>query len=97
MKTITFSKKIWKWPGDMGWHFITVPREQYEQIRKEYPRGMVHITARIGKTSWNTALFPHIKSKSFILPIKKTVRKKESLYENEEVTVKIVFTHKNTI
>ncbi len=91
MKQIVIAVKIWKWPGDMGWYFVTLPREYYEPIRNRYSRGMVHITATVGDTSWDTALFPHIKSKSFILPIKKSIRKKEHLFAGEEVTITIVF------
>ncbi len=91
MERITITVKIWKWSGDMGWHFVTLPREYYESIRNTYPRGMVHVTTTIEGTSWDTALFPHIKSKSFILPIKKTIRKAEHLFAGEEITITIVF------
>jgi hypothetical protein len=97
MKSLSITARIWKWPGDMSWHFVTLPREQYEIIRKEYPKSMVHITATVDNTSWNTALFPHTKSKSFILPIKKSIRIKENLFEGEEVKIKLVFINKNTI
>jgi hypothetical protein len=94
MKSLSITVKIWKWPGDMGWHFITIPREYYENIRGEYPKGMVHVTATTGNISWNTALFPHTKSKSFILPIKKSIRIKEDLFEGEEIKIKLVFINK---
>ncbi len=96
MKTIIISEKIWKWPGDMGWHFVTLPREYYDLIRKEYPKGMIHIITTIDEVSWNTALFPHVKSKSFILPIKKSVRKELNIWEGEKVKIKIVVVNKNT-
>jgi hypothetical protein len=89
MKNIVITAKIWKWPGDMGWHFITIPRDYYETIRNEHPKGMVHIIATIGDLSWNTALFPHMKSKSFILPIKKSIRKEMNIWEGESISIMI--------
>lgn len=89
MKTITFITKIWKWPGDMAWHFVHIPRERFEKLRKQFPKGMIHVTAIIGKTFWDTALFPHVRTKSFIMPIKQAVRKKESLWAGDEVRVKV--------
>ncbi len=80
---------MWQWPGDIRWHFVNIPREQYEIIRAHYPRGMVHISATLGKTSWDTALFPHTNTKSYILPIKQVVRKKENIWAGDLVTIKI--------
>jgi hypothetical protein len=91
MKPFTFIARVWKWPGDMAWHFINIPRERYEKIRAQYPRGMVKVTTTIGKTSWDTALFPHSKTKSFIMPIKQLIRKKESIFAGEEVKIRIEF------
>lgn len=89
--TFSFSAKIWKWPGDMGWHFVHVPREYFEPIRANYGRGMIKITATVGKTSWDTALFPHIKDKSFLISIKAKVRKTEGLMEGDMVKVGLFF------
>ena len=85
----SFSAKIWKWPGDMGWHFVHVPKDLFQKIREKHGKGMIRITATVGKTSWQTALFPHIRSKSFLLSIKQAVRKKEDLWEGD--TIKITF------
>lgn len=91
MKPFTFATRVWKWPGDMAWHFVSIPRERYEKIRAQFPHGMVKIIATIGKTSWDTALFPHSKTKSFIMPIKQPIRKRESVFAGEEVKIKIQF------
>lgn len=91
MKPFTFITRVWKWSGDMAWHFVNIPRERYEKIRAQFTRGMVKITATIGKTSWDTALFLHSKTKSFIMPIKQSIRKRESVFAGEEVKIKIQF------
>jgi hypothetical protein len=82
----TCTAKIWKWPGNMGWHFITLPRELAHTIATTHPKGMIPITATVGATTWDTALFPHNPS-GYLLPIKASTRKAEDLWEGETITV----------
>jgi hypothetical protein len=81
--------RVWRWPGDMGWHFVTVDKSISNKIRKVYTKGFVKIKAQIGKTSWDTSLFPHKQSESYLLSIKASVRKKEDILEGD--MVRIVF------
>jgi len=83
--------KMWKWPGEAGWHFVTLEKNLAEKIRNVYTKGMVKIKAKVGKTSWDTALFPHKLSKSYLLPMKKNVRLKEDIWEGDvlEINFKI--------
>jgi hypothetical protein len=48
---------------------------------------MIPVTARIGKTEWKTSLFP--KDGRYILPVKASVRKAESLEEGASVAVRL--------
>lgn len=43
--------------------------------------------ATIGATSWETAIFPHKESNAYILPIKASVRKAESIAAAHEVNI----------
>ena len=87
-KEYKIKAKVWRWPGDAGWHFVNVDRKLSEQIRKAYPRGFVKIRAQIGKTTWDTSLFPHKLSASYLLSVKDSVRKKEDIFEGDEVVIK---------
>lgn len=87
-KEYKIKAKVWRWPGDAGWHFVNVDRKLSEQIRKAYPRGFVKIRAQIGKTTWDTSLFPHKLSASYLLSVKASVRKKEDIFEGDEVVIK---------
>lgn len=89
MKPFIIDVKIWRWPGDIGWHFVSISKEYYEHIRSNHPKGMVHVLVTCNHHSWKTALFPHTKTKSFILPIKQSVRKKLNLWEGEQVILEI--------
>jgi hypothetical protein len=82
--------KIWRWPGDIGWHFINVDKTISVKIRTKYPKGFVKICVRIGDATWNTSLFPHKEFGHYLMAIKQSIRKKENLFEGD--TVKISFT-----
>ncbi|MGI9118032.1 MAG: DUF1905 domain-containing protein [Minisyncoccia bacterium] len=88
-KNFTIKSKVWRWPGDGGWHFVTLDKKLSENIRKVYTKGFVKINATIGKTTWATSLFPH-KQAGYLLCISKKVRKTEGILEGDEVKIKIV-------
>ncbi|MDQ3075876.1 MAG: DUF1905 domain-containing protein [bacterium] len=90
-KIFRIDAKVWKWPGDAGWHFVNVEKKVSEQIRNKYKKGFVYITAKTGKTSWDTALFPHKISGSYLLSVKASVRKKENIWEGDTVNINFTF------
>ncbi len=90
MKSVfTFTATIWKWPGDMSWYFVHLPREYFEPIRTKYGKGMIKVSATLGKTTWDTSLFPHTKDRSFMISIKAKVRKAEDLMAGDEVRIQV--------
>ncbi len=47
-KSITFKAKMWVWPGDMGWHFVSLDKELSKIIRESYPKSaMVKVRVNI--------------------------------------------------
>ena len=84
--TYSFKGEVWKWPGDMGWHFITMPKKLSQDIKsvgKRYGAGFVRVKVTLGKSQWVTALFPHKESESYLLSIKQNIRKKEGVWEGD--------------
>ncbi len=79
--------KVWRWPGDTGWHFVNIEQKISRQIRDVYTKGFVYVKAKVGKTEWDTALFPHKQSASYLLSIKKIVRKKEDIWDGDVLNV----------
>jgi len=81
--------------GQNPWHFVTLPSDIAAQIRsiQGQKRGhdIIKITAKAGKSQWQTALFPDKKSHSYLLPIKATIRKTENLVAGEEIALEICF------
>jgi hypothetical protein len=47
------------------------------------------LLVEIGKSLWQTSIFPDSKSGSYLLPVKKAVRLKEGLVEGKSVSVAI--------
>lgn len=89
---IEFNAKIWYWRGPAPWYFVTVPPKQGSELKAilgfvTYGWGMIPAVVRIGKTEWETSLFP--KDGSYIVPIKASVRKAENLEEGDNVTVQL--------
>ena len=87
---INLTGTIFFWKGPAPWFFVTIPAEQSRAIKSiskivTYGWGVIPVRVRIGKTEWTTSLFP--KDDLYIVPIKASVRKAESLEEGDEVTI----------
>lgn len=79
-----FKGSIWKHKGPAAWHFITLPRALSKTIRKNHGLseegwGRLKTTATIGKINWQTAIWYDSKFKSYLLPIKASIRKSAEL------------------
>jgi uncharacterized protein DUF1905 len=89
---IEFTGKIWYWRGPAPWFFVTVPAKQSGELKAilgfvTYGWGMIPATVRIGKTEWETSMFP--KDGHYIVPLKTSVRKAEGLEEGDTVEVQL--------
>lgn len=79
------------WPGAQGaWHFAYVDKKQSEIIRRTYagPRrgfGAVRVRVKIGKTEWETSIFPEKRSSTYLLPLKASVRRAEGIQAGDGV------------
>jgi hypothetical protein len=90
--TIEFSGAIWYWRGPAPFYFVTVPDEQSRELKAvsgfvTYGWGMIPVIARIGQTEWKTALFP--KDGRYLVPLKDSVRRAETLAESDTVMVQL--------
>ena len=85
MAEYRFRAELWEHsPGEPGsFHFLTLPSELSDDLAAEAgpPRGFgsIRVEARIGSTTWRTSLFPDAAQGSFVLPVKKSVRRDEDL------------------
>lgn len=90
-----FQSKVWLYPGEQGaWHFVSVPKKLSATLSEKYKglhRGWrsLPILVRVGKTEWRTSIFFDRRSEGYILPIKASVRKKEDIYEDDNLDLSI--------
>ncbi len=86
----TIRSEVWIYPGMAGWHFMSLPKEQGEEIKKKFKTktrgwGSLPVTVSIGKTQWNTSIFPDKKSGTYLLPLKAEVRTKVGIRKGDFV------------
>lgn len=79
----TFTAELWLWKSDAAWHFVTLPESVADEIEDRVPQragfGSVPVRIALGASRWSTSIFPSKDAKSFILPIKKSVRAAEGV------------------
>jgi hypothetical protein len=88
--TYTLRAKSWIYQGVGAWHFVTLPKKEAAEIKKQYGTkrrgwGSIRVRVTIGKTSWQTSIFPDSKLGSYVLPLKAEVRKKEHILERDTI------------
>jgi Domain of unknown function (DUF1905) len=89
---LEFAGVIWFWKGPAPHFFVTVPEEECRDLKAAsnmvtYGWGMIPVRAQIGQTIWKTSLFP--KNGQYIVPIRASVRRAETLVEGDDVSVNL--------
>ena len=88
---VRFSAELWQHDGEGGWHFVTLPPDAGDDVRDGAGArtgfGSVRVRATLGATSWETSVFPSSKDASYLLPVKKAVRRAEGLEPGDAVEV----------
>jgi hypothetical protein len=97
---VEFRAVLWVWEArpDEGWTFVSLPEDESEDIREmtggseRRGFGAVRVEARIGGTIWRTSIFPDAKSRCYVLPVKKAVRKAQRIEagDDADVTVEVL-------
>jgi hypothetical protein len=89
---LEFSGEILYWRGPAPYYFVSVPDDKCVDLHAiskhvSYGWGVVPVEARIGRTVFETSLFP--KDGGYLLPVKDRVRTAEGLDAGETVTVRL--------
>ena len=89
-----FDAELWLHDGEAAWTFVTVPGPVSDDIesRTEHRHtafGSVRVRVTVGATSWATSVFPDRGREAYVLPVKKEVRRRESLTVGDVVTVRL--------
>lgn len=92
-----FTASLWKYSGESAWHFITLPaaisaRIKFLQVgRRGF--GAVRVGVTIGKSKFETSVFPDSKSGCYFLPVKASIRKAEKIGHGDDVACLIELRH----
>ena len=89
---IEFKGKIFHWRGPAPYLFVAMPEEQSRDLKAisaavTYGWCVIPVHVRIGKTEWQTSLFP--KDGRYLVPIRLSVQKSENLAEGDNVVIQL--------
>jgi hypothetical protein len=96
---VVFDAELWIWEArrNESWTFVSLPADRAEEIREltaglQRGFGSVRVRATIGRTTWKTSLFPDKGRETYVLPVKRAVRKAEWLDPGDtaNVTVELI-------
>ncbi len=93
MTTYEFAAPLWRWDAkdeekSGAWFFLSLPFEVSDEIEAVAGPGKgfgsVRVEVTIGTSTWRTSVFPSAEQKTYVLPVKKSVRVAEGLDEGTE-------------
>jgi hypothetical protein len=96
---VEFIAEVWQWDARKsdGWFFVSLPPDLADDIDAEHGHrakgfGSLRVEVRIGTTTWHTSIFPDTKRKTYVLPLKKSVRTSERIQAGAkaEVTLQVI-------
>ena len=87
-----FSAIVWQYSGPGAWYFVSLPNDISSEIREnlrwqEEGWGRMKATAEIGSSKWETAIWFDKTHKTYLLPLKSEIRKKEGIDKDDEIIV----------
>lgn len=93
MKKFIIHAQVWIWPiGQSPWHFVYIDKasqDKIEKVAQKHHMGMIRVSAKIGKTVWETSLLPHKKEDKYLLAIKKQIRIAEGIHNGDTVKIEL--------
>jgi len=88
-----FTSELYEWSARDNWFFVDLPFQVSDAITALplVPGGFgsVKVEATVGHVTWRTSVFPDDKRGTFVLPIKKEVRTRNSLVTGSQVEVSL--------
>lgn len=90
-----FTGTVWQHSAIGGWFFVSLPIEMAAEIRQhakilEEGWGRMKATAKIGDTTWDTALWFDTKLGTYLLPIKSEIRRKQLIKKGSNVSIQLL-------
>jgi hypothetical protein len=87
---LKFENEMIEWRGPAPFHYVPVPQDLSDKIKQtaklvSYGWGVIPVKVIIGRTAFNTSLFP--KDGIYLVPIKNAVRLPEKLALGQSIAV----------
>jgi len=94
-KIYKVKSKVWLYIGMAGWHFLSVDKKQSVEIKEKYGHGgrgfgSIPVRVTLGKSVWETSIFPDKQSGTYVLPLKAKVRRDEDIHAEDSVIFSFV-------
>lgn len=96
MTRYEFEAALWLWGARQSdsWTFVSLPTDVADEVLDVAAPaargfGSVRVEVEVGSTTWHTSLFPSRSEGTYILPVKKAVRRAEGLTPGDVLTVRI--------
>jgi hypothetical protein len=89
-----FTARLWRWEGAAAWYFVSLPHDVSDEIADMVEGrtggfGSVRVDVVVGSSRWSTSVFPDSREGTYLLPVKKAVRRAEDLDEGDDVDVQL--------
>ncbi|GAA1621287.1 DUF1905 domain-containing protein [Actinoplanes couchii] len=91
-----FESELWVWAArpDENWTFVSLPVEASEEIRDRAAGltrgfGSLRVRVELGGSTWTTSIFPGSGRDAYVLPVKRAIRKAESLEPGSTAAVTV--------
>lgn len=88
----TFEAELFEWDGPQSWFFVGLPADLADVIQEvhgEHARGFgsLRVEVGLGGQVWRTSIFPDAKRGTYVLPVKKEVRRKAAVDAGDLVEI----------
>ena len=92
-----FSAKAYQYSSSeemCGWTFVSLPQKLSVEIRDNFKHleegwGRMKLTAKLGESEWQTAIWFDTKQDTYLLPLKAKIRKQENVVLGENLQIAI--------
>lgn len=90
----SFTAELWEYPGQAAWFFVSLPTALADDVAdvaesRASAFGSVRVEVCVGSSTWRTSLFPDRSHGTYLLPVKKSVRRTEDLEPGDKVSVRM--------
>ena len=88
----SFEAELYEWDGPQSWVFAALPPDLSDVIDEVHGStgrgfGSRRVEVVLGGQVWRTSIFPDSKSGTYVLPVKKEIRRKAGVGEGDRVEI----------